>query len=48
MSLVNDKIYSSKGATADVFGVSGFILALVVIVVKYTCPILMCNITYVL
>jgi len=28
VSLVPDKIYSSKGATADVFGVSGLILTL--------------------
>jgi len=41
MSLVPDKIYSSKGATADVFGVSSFIKVLAIIVVKYTCPILM-------
>jgi len=42
MILVPDKIYSSKGATADVFSVSGLILELIVIVVKYTsCPILM-------
>jgi len=41
MSLVSDEIYSSKGTIADVFGVSGLILVLAIIFVKYTCPILM-------
>jgi len=36
MSLVSENIYSSKGATANVSGVSGLILALDVIVLKYT------------
>jgi len=34
MNLVPDKIYSSKGAMADGFGISGLILALGVNVVK--------------